>query len=202
MSIDAKFSTLSFPTLRSSAQGERDERDRAGGHAAGYAAGLRAAERDVAARIAALEAERVAESLHAKARTDRALALLGAAASALDARTVPVLEEAHAAIADSALQIAEAVVASELSDAGAAAKSAVHRALSGVDLAVVHTVRLNPVDLETLTTMNLLPADVEFRPDDSLSRGDALTEFPDGYLDARVSSALSRARAAIEGARA
>ncbi|MCU1543757.1 MAG: hypothetical protein JWM50_1622 [Microbacteriaceae bacterium] len=201
MSTDAEFPTMRYPTLRSSAQGDRDARARAGGHAAGYTAGLRAAEADVAARIAALEAERAAESVHASARVDRAVLLLAAAARALDARTVPVLAGAQATIEDAALQLAEAVVASEFGDSGSVARSAMHRALSGVDTAIVHTVRMNPVDLETLESLDLTPVGVDFTADPSLSRGDAVTEFPDGYLDARVSTALARARAALEGAR-
>jgi flagellar assembly protein FliH len=202
MSTETGFSTLSFPTLRSSAQGDRDERARAGGHAAGYAAGLRAAEREVAARIAALEAEHAAEIAHSRARTDRAVSLLAAAAAALDASTLPVLEHAHVAVAEGALELAEAVIASELGDAGAAAASALHRALDGVDTDIVHSVRMNPFDLETLATLDLAPAGVVLTPDASLARGDAVTRFPDGYLDARIASALARARAAIEEARA
>jgi flagellar assembly protein FliH len=201
MSSETGFSTLSFPTLRSSAHGDRDERARAAGHAAGYAAGLRAAEVEIAARIAGLEAEHAAEISHARARTDRALALLAAASSALDARTVPLLATAHAAIADSALRLAEAVIVSELSHGGAAAASALHRALTGVDAARVHTVRMNPLDLDTLVRLGLEPEGVDFTADPSLARGDAVTEFPDGYLDARIASALDRARSAIEEAR-
>jgi flagellar assembly protein FliH len=202
MSIDAEFATLRFPTISSTAQSDREDRARAVGHAAGYAAGLRAAEADVAARVAALEAEHAAELVHGRARTDRAIAILDAAAAALDARTVPVLVGAHAIIAESALQLAEAVLASELGDAGSAARSAMQRALAGVDVALVRVVRMNPVDIQTLQSLDLLPAGVDLAADSSLSRGDAVTEFPDGYLDARISTALSRARAAIEGARA
>jgi flagellar assembly protein FliH len=202
MSIDAEFATLRFPTISSTAQGDHEDRARAVGHAAGYAAGLRAAEADVAARVAALEAEHAAELVHGRARTDRAIAILDAAAVALDARTVPVLAGAHAIIAESALQLAEAVLASELGDAGTAARSAMERALAGVDVALVRVVRMNPVDIETLRSLDLLPAGVDLAADPSLSCGDAVTEFPDGYLDARISTALSRARAAIEAARA
>jgi flagellar assembly protein FliH len=174
MSIEAQFSTMRYPSLRSTAQGERDDTARAGGYAAGYAAGLRAAEVEVAARIAA---------------------------QALDARTVPVLAEAQAAIEHGALQLAEALVGREFGEAGSAARSAVHRALSGVDTALVQTVRMNPVDLQTLASLDLVPSGVDFTADPRLARGDAVTEFADGYLDARISAALVRARAALEEAR-
>jgi flagellar assembly protein FliH len=201
MSTDAEFATLSYPSLRNPRQESREDQARVGGHAAGYAAGLREAEAEVAARVAMLEAEHAAVVSHARARTDRAVALLAVATAALDARTVPVLETAHAIIAESAIEIAEAIVASELSDAGTAAASALHRALSTVDPSTVHRVRLNPADLGTIDAEILAEAGVDFVADPALERGDAVTEFADGYLDSRIRTAVDRARAAIEEAR-
>jgi len=201
MSSDAGFSTLSYPALRNAASDSRDDQARVSGHAAGFAAGLREAEAQVAARIAALEAETAASISHGRARVDLAVALLNSAADALDTRTVPLLESAHATLAESAMLVAEAVVGSELSDAGVAARSALHRALDSVDVGVVHEVRMNPADLATLGPDVLAAAGVTFTPDATLARGDAMTQFPDGYLDARIGSALARVKAAIEEAR-
>jgi flagellar assembly protein FliH len=201
MSSDDGFATLSYPALRSPASESRDDQARVAGHAAGYAAGLREAEAHVAARIAELEADTAASIVHGRARVDLAVSVLGAAAAALDSRTVPVLETAHATLAESAMLIAEAVVASELGDAGAAARSALHRALDSVDVALVHSVRMNPSDLAVLGPEVLAAAGVTFVPDASLARGDAETRFPDGYLDARIGSALARVKTAIEEAR-
>ena len=201
MSSDADFSTLSYPALRSAAAETRDDQARISGHAAGYAAGLREAEAEVAARIAVLEADTAASISHGRARVDLAVSLLNSAAAALDARTVPVLETAHATLAESAMLIAEAVVASVLGDEGVAARSALHRALDSVDVGLVHTVRMNPADLATLGPEVLDAAGVTFTPDASLARGDAMTQFPDGYLDARIGSALARVKTAIEEAR-
>ena len=201
MSSDAGFSTLTYPALRNAASDSRDDQARVSGHAAGFAAGLREAEAQVAARIAALEAETAASISHGRARVDLAVALLNSAADALDTRTVPLLESAHATLAESAMLVAEAVVGSELSDAGVAARSALHRALDSVDVGVVHEVRMNPADLATLGPDVLAAAGVTFTPDATLARGDALTQFPDGYLDARIGSALARVKAAIEEAR-
>ena len=201
MSSDAGFSTLSYPALRNAASDSRDDQARVSGHAAGFAAGLREAEAQVAARIAALEAETAASISHGRARVDLAVALLNSAADALDTRTVPLLESAHATLAESAMLVAEAVVGSELSDAGVAARSALHRALDSVDVGVVHEVRMNPADLATLGPGVLAAAGVTFTPDATLARGDAMTQFPDGYLDARIGSALARVKAAIEEAR-
>lgn len=201
MSSSPEFATLSFPSLRTPVRDDTEDRARIGGHAAGYAAGLRAAEEDVATRVAALEAEHTATLLHLQARVDLSVSILNAAVVALHERTVPVLETAHAAIAEAAIQIAEAVVGSELGDSGTAAKSALVRALDSVDLTTVQTVRLNPDDLTALGEATLGAAGVTFTADPSLARGDAVTEFANGYLDARIATALARARTAIEEAR-
>ena len=201
MSSDSEFATLSFPSLRTTVRDDTEDRARIGGHAAGYAAGLRAAESDVAAHAAALEAEHAATLRHLEARVDLSVSVLNAAVLALHDRTVPVLESAHAAIAEAAIQIAEAVVASELSDAGTAAKSALHRALDSVDLGTVQTVRLNPSDLAALGDAATAAVGVAFAADPTLARGDAVTEFSNGYLDARIATAIARARTAIEDVR-
>jgi flagellar assembly protein FliH len=201
MSSDAGFSTMSYPALRSAAAETLDDSARIAGHAAGYTAGLREAEARVAARIAELEAETAASISHGLARLDLAVAVLNSAATALDARTVPVLESAHGALAEGALQIAETVIGSALADAGAAARSALHRALDSVDVGLVRTVRLNPADLGALPPDVLEASGVTLTADPTLARGDAVTEFPDGYLDARIGTAVARVKAAIEEAR-
>jgi flagellar assembly protein FliH len=42
-------------------------------------------------------------------------------------------------------------------------------------------------------------AGVELSPDASIARGDAVADLPVGYLDARIGTAVARARAAILG---
>jgi len=201
MSSDPGFATLSFPSLRTTVRDDSEDRARVAGHAAGYAAGLRAAEVDVAARVAAMRAEHEATLRHLQARSDLSTSVLNAAVVALHERTVPVLESAHAAIAEAAIQLAEAIVGCELGEAGTAAKSALFRALDSVDTASVQVVRLNPSDLAALDPSTIEAAGVALAADPSLARGDAVTEFSNGFLDARISTALARARAAIEEAR-
>lgn len=197
MSIDASFSRVTFPTLKTSAQDAVEVSSRAAGHAAGYAAGLRAAAEEMAAQ-AALQEEALAEAIaEGRARIDAAVATLNAAAEALNQRTIPLLAEAQDALAATAIDLAEAVIGRELSDSDTSATSAMHRALAGVDPALVHLVRLHPDDLAALDADTISAAGVSFTADASLSRGDAVTEFADGYLDARITAALERARAAI-----
>lgn len=196
MSIDASFLPATFPALRN-ADATSDARTRAAGHAAGYAAGLRAAAADIAAQAAEQEAAVAAAIAAGEARVDEAVAVLTAAAQALSRRTVPVVAEAQDAIAVTAIELAEAVIGRELSNEQTSASSALHRALAEVDSALVLVVRLNPTDLASLDEQTVLATGVTFTADATLARGDAVTEFADGYLDARVSSALERARAAL-----
>ena len=199
MSIDTEFSRVTFPALRSDDTDPFDVQARASGHAAGYAAGLRAASQEIAERTARLDAEHEASMLHGRARVDRAVAVLTAAARALEERTVPVIELSQDAIAASAIELAEAIIGSELSRDGTSARTAVARALGGVDAKTVHVVRMNPVDLSALDDAAIAATGVAFAADESLARGDAVTEFAVGYLDARVSTALARAKAALSG---
>ena len=210
----SNFSAVTFPSL----QGERDaggDASRARGHAAGYTAGLRAAAAEVDARIARLDAEQTAAGAIGQARIDRAVALLGAAAAALHERTVPVIQEAEDTLVATALELAEAILGYSLGDADASARAALGRALAtgatGVTGATVttgalgtvrpHSVRMNPADLALIDLITRADAGVDFTADADLARGDAIAEFPDGFLDARIGTALTRAKAALTGAR-
>lgn len=203
MSSNPGFSTLSFPALRDvnrDVTGDHgDDRSRARGHAAGYAAGLRAAAQEVAARAARLEAEHAAAVSHGQARVDHAVAVLGAAAAALDERTVPVLRDAENTLVTTALDLAEAIIGHELDDAENSARFALGRALDHSTAAQPHSVRMNPDDLAVLDPATRAQAGVDFAADPTLARGDAITEFPDGFLDARIGTALARAKAVLLG---
>lgn len=197
MSIDATFSPVSFPSLRGTAPTADDRRSRASGHAAGYAAGLRAAADEVAEQSARQEAALAQALAEGEARIDAAVAVLAAASEALVQRTLPVITEAQDAIAATAIDLAEAIIGRELAHEDTSARSALQRALAEVEPDRVHLVRLNPADLAVLEEQGILTTGVTFVADSTLGRGDAITEFEDGYLDARVSTALARARSAI-----
>jgi len=203
MSFNAGFSTLSFPALRDVNRDadleQGDERSRARGHSAGYAAGIRAAAAEMDATAARLGAEHAAAVRHGQAQIDRAVALLGAAAAALDERTIPVLRDAENTLVTTALDLAEAIIGHELDDAETSARSALGRALDHSTAVPPHSVRMNPEDLAMLDATALARTGVDFAADPSLARGDAITEFPDGYLDARIGTALARAKAVLLG---
>lgn len=181
---------------------ERGERARAAGYAAGWVAGARAA-----AESASEQARRLAEQAAAgQARRDAdlaaALATLGRAAAAASATTAPVLDEARGSLHVAALDLAAAVLQHELSSTPGSAVALLGRALAlPVDVGV-HTVRLNPADLTSVHQAldageAQLPDGVRLVADPRIDRGGAVSEYPDGYLDARVSTALERARTAL-----
>jgi flagellar assembly protein FliH len=160
------------------------------GYAAGYAIGARAA-REEAALLAEQEERRTAE--HAE-RTGRARRLLDAAVRSLTERTVPVVAEAQAATVAGALDLAEAIVGVQLGDREHAARAALARATSHAHGATV-AVRLHPDDMGLLAGSGA--ADVTLVPDVTLLPGDAVAELEHGFLDARVRTAVERARDAL-----
>ncbi|WP_076261879.1 FliH/SctL family protein [Intrasporangium flavum] len=205
MSTDTSFGGSAYPTRHApeavvfpalDLMGETEGYTR--GHAAGYAAGLRRAADEVAARESELVARHAAAVAAERARTDRALAVLDSAARALELRTAPVLADADAQLVAAAVELAEAIVGCELSDAPHGARAALARALSAPDASSVTVVRLHPDDL-ALVEDSVDASRVELVADAGLSRGDAVAVYPDGELDARIGSALARARSAVSG---
>jgi flagellar assembly protein FliH len=106
---------------------------------------------------------------------------------------VPVLDDVKGVLARASIEIAEAILGYELEDAPRSARAALTRAFAGDDAHAVHTVRLHPDDLSVLDAELRTRTDVSFVADPSLSRGDAIAEYPDGFLDARIATALARA---------
>jgi flagellar assembly protein FliH len=176
------------------------EQARAAGWAAGWAAGARAASEAAQHQRRSLDdAFRLAER-ERDLRVEAAVAALGRAATAASARVVPVLAESAAALDAGAVALAEAVLARELADGDDRARAALARALSLPGEAAVSVVRLHPADVRALADLGLtdtLPDGVTVVADASLAPGDAVSELPDGFLDARICSAVERVRRAL-----
>ncbi|MFS0702834.1 FliH/SctL family protein, partial [Cellulomonas sp. 179-A 4D5 NHS] len=98
-----------------------------------------------------------------------------------------------------ALELAAAVLGTELADGERSARAALARVLGNPLVPGVHTVRLHPRDLAALQAAGGVPATsgVELVADPALAPGDAIGEHPDGYLDGRIDAALDRARAVL-----
>jgi len=176
------------------------ESARAAGWAAGWAAGSRAAAEAASAQRRTLDDVQRSSELLRSARSETALVLLRRAVESVSRQLVPVLAQAADALDDGAVTLAEAVLGRELSDSDDGARLALARALSLPPEVGVQTVRLHPLDLQVLIAagvMDELPAGLELVADRNLTPGDAVAEFPDGFLDARIGTAVERARRAL-----
>ncbi|MCC9146674.1 MULTISPECIES: FliH/SctL family protein [unclassified Arthrobacter] len=200
MSTDEQtFSRLIYTSLGAKDEAQLGAQVEARGHAAGYAAGLRAAAADTDLLRRSLREQYDDEMRRGQERMNRSLTALNSAVFSLEGRTVALITDLQDALAASAIDLAEALLRRELEHGDASARSALARALEGVDIDLVQRVRMHPVDLASLDEDTLRRARVEFVGDAGLQRGDAVTEFPDGYLDASLGSAVERARTALLG---
>ncbi|WP_347109912.1 FliH/SctL family protein [Paenarthrobacter sp. S56] len=191
------FTRITFPALQSADPAK--DRGYTQGHAAGYAAGMQAA---------AAEQLRLREQLLAEHRDmldagrsaiARAVTVLGAAADAAQRRQETALAEVEATLAAGAVELAQAILGYELGDGERTARAALERAL-GQPGANVTVVRLHPGDLAALEAAGVvLPAGVELKADAALNPGEAVGEYPHGWIDARLGSAVERARQALLG---
>lgn len=197
MSNDAVFAPVAIPVIAETAEAVAQAGvARSRGYAAGYADGLRTAAEEQRAWRAAADAERGADDAAAAERLAVLATALRNAAIELREATVPVLAEAEESLVNAAFHLAEAVVGDALTDRTAAARAAVARVLGGDVAGAVAVVRLNPDDLAAIGAGAAGDA-VRLVADPTLAPGDAVGELPDGWLDARIHSALDRAREAL-----
>lgn len=195
-----EFAQMAFPQLRK-AEPEVREDGYVHGHAAGYTAGLRAADAERLRRLAELENEFTARREQQQTEAARLAGLLRSAAQALNARTLPTVAAAEDALVAAAVELAEAILGYELADRSKAACAALDRALSGSKGLDVVTIRMNPADISILGSLDVQSAGsgtaVELTPDPSLKPGDAVAELPQGFLDAKIGTALARVKGAL-----
>ena len=207
---------VAFPVLADPAGRERASSADVRGHAAGYTAGLRAAQAETDALRARLEAEHAARITALQADTARRIAVLDAATNAMLSTVAPVLADAEASVASAAVDLAEAIVGnvvrasrpahdatvadgpdgqgSREAPIASGAEATVRRALASVDRTVPVAVRLSPADAARVAGLDL---PVPVVADGTLRDGDAVVDLPDGMLDARIATALDRARTAL-----
>jgi len=108
------------------------------------------------------------------------------------------LRDLDHAIVDGALQLAEVILERELRDPELRAQEALVRALAMAPDREPLVARLYPADAEALEMLEPPQSDrVTFRADATLRPGDCVIEFANGEVDARISSAIARARDAI-----
>lgn len=196
MSTDA-FSPVLFPRLDGRADGAEHARARMRGYAEGHAEGFRTglAEAEAAQRVAAAQqADRDAAAARA---VESAISALHTAARSLGERERELTAAASDEVLRCAIELAELILGAELSDAGASATAAARRVLAVADPAEIREVRLHPDDLRTLPTAESDLTAFALVADETLERGDAVATLAHGHIDARIGSALERARRAL-----
>ncbi len=120
---------------------------------------------------------------------------LESATAQLRAQELPVLESVDGAIARAALELAEAIIGHELADGEGSARTAVRRATESSPAAATR-IRFNPRDI-ALMAPHQFAQGLVLVADDTIEPGGALVEVDNGSIDARVTTALARAKAAL-----
>ncbi|WP_194420326.1 FliH/SctL family protein [Microbacterium abyssi] len=196
MSTEA-FSPAVYPRLHGDGLTAEREKARVRGYAEGHAEGFRAGNVAAAAAHERAETERIARETDEAQAVSDAVAALHAAARSLADRERHLAAVAQSQVLAHAIELAELIVAGELSDADAAALSAVRRAMAAVDPADIRELRLHADDIRTLERLDAQPAAFVLSADETLERGDAVAMLEHGFVDARIGSALERARLAV-----
>ncbi|WP_243230473.1 FliH/SctL family protein [Microbacterium sp. CIAB417] len=196
MSTDA-FRPSAYPRLLGEDSERERERARRRGYADGHAEGFRVATAAVETLARRQDAVRRAREAEADASLGRVVSAVEAAAAQFAAHRDAVAAQEDQLLLRRAIELAELIVAGELTGPGRAAIAAVERALAAARTDDGFEVRLHPEDLEALELSGALPDGVPLRADDDLARGDAIVVVADGLIDARIGSAFERARRSI-----
>lgn len=187
------FAPLRFPALSGGEASDASTQAVQRGYAAGLARGRRRAELERDRLLAAIAADAAAERELDEQRLARAIEALDDARRALDRRVAPVLDEAVRTVFEAGLSLAEVVIGARLADDDRAARTALDRALAHPSARAGVTVRMAPAAIAALAASGVEPP-VELVSDPAIARGDAIAELADGVIDARIGSALARAR--------
>lgn len=195
MSSDV-FARTAFPRATSSSD-QDDASARAAGYAAGYSAGMRHAREELERTRRQLRDEHDQARRHDAERVEQLVDVLNTALKSTLDVVVPKVAEAYDELRDAACQLAEAVIGRELADGQRAAASIVARTLGNPEVADALEIRLSSADLAALDDETRARIDVPLKADPALGRGDGVVRFTDGYLDARISHGLERAKRAL-----
>ncbi len=97
-----------------------------------------------------------------------------------------------------AVELAETILAAEISESTRSALAALSRARASLAPDDAAVVVLSPRDLATLDRLGAeRPEGARFEASAELAPGDAVVRFRDGEVDLRVATALARARATL-----
>jgi flagellar assembly protein FliH len=191
------FQTLTFTRLAGAAEDAAARRDaEVRGYAAGFAAGARNAEQTLAERRTQLESAAEQARAAERAATVERLTRLDRVADALEARLSAVCSAAEEELLAAAVELAEALLGHELADDARSAQAIARRVLAADGEATAVRVRVHPAEVAAVSR-ELTGRPIDVVPDPSLGRGDAIAELPEGFIDARVTTAVARVRRAL-----
>lgn len=173
------------------------EQARIDGFEQGRAEGL--ADAAVQVAVAVEQARTKAEATLAveQARVEQTAAALSAAVTALEAAHGPSADEMAGTLALSAFALAETVIGREIAVVDVAARDALARALTLCPDDGPVIVRMHPADAPLVTEAVPVPASVTVVADPGVERGGALAQFGASEVDARISTALARAKTVL-----
>jgi len=183
---------------------EASDPARTAGFSAGWAAGARAAADAATTERTRLQAEHDAREGSRDEAVSHALGALGSAMDQWNHKANPVLDEARRTLYAAALDLAAAILQREIVPGSSSARTLLDRALCLPSEATPSVMRLHPDDLLHVNLLiesgqAVVPAGLLLVGDSRLSHGDAITEHEDGALDARIGTALARAREVLLG---
>ncbi|MGJ9424613.1 FliH/SctL family protein [Nesterenkonia halotolerans] len=172
------------------------------GYAAGYAAGMRAAAEAARRQREQIQASSEAAEQHAAVQLRAATAALRAAAQAFHREVAPVVTSAESTLVEAGLELAQEIVGTELIHGEHSAQAALTRVLSQLEPADVSRIRMHPQTATQLPEGAAAQAGIRVVPDAWLQPGDAVADLPEGFLDARIGTALQRCREVLLAHRA
>jgi flagellar assembly protein FliH len=170
---------------------------RAEGFEAGRVAGLADADAQVAAAVAAARADAAQVLAADRAALAATAATLSAAIDAVHALAAPTAEQMTSTMAVSAFALAEAIVGRDLTETVSAAADSVQRALALCPGDGPVTLRVHPDDVATVREYVTLRDGAVLVADATVEPGGAVAAFGASEVDAQISGALARAKAAL-----
>lgn len=181
-----------------------DPAARAKGYTEGYQAGAQAARAEERARAQAREHEHQQTVAELERLTRNGVQVLTNAAAALDGAHRATADELVTQVHSAAIELAEAILGHELARGPERARTLLERVARTPQAPVVTKVRLSVADHQAAVSLTAeagtpLPHNVELVADPALTDGQAIAEYDHGHLDASITTALDRARAALQG---
>jgi flagellar assembly protein FliH len=170
------------------------------GHLDGFAQGMAEAESAVAQVKADLAALAAQEQTRWTSRLSTAVQALVAAATQLDQRSAPALDDLVEVVTASTMELTSALLQRELACATDPGLDAIRRALRLCPQDASVRIKLNPADLDRLdrTQLGTLSRNVTVSADPTVEPGGALAESGARRVDAQLGVAMIRVRKVLE----